>query len=114
MRCQSSPRRWNILAAAGLLTVPLFLPAVPGVAPAGEPVPTDYFPLPAGWALGATPDSANLPREPHPEPQRIRWLPRLGADRWHPGVNPARATKIACPDSGFPAYPTHLVPTCPP
>src|SRR5437660_757574 len=108
MRCQSCTRRWKILAAAGFLTVPLFLPAVPGVAPAGEPVATDYFRLPAGWALGATPDCGDLPPEPHPEAQRTRLLARLGVDRWHAAGYRGRGIKIAILDSGFRGYRTHL------
>lgn len=108
MRCQSCTRRWKSLAAAGLLSIPLFLPAMTGPAPAGEPTACDYFPLPALWLVGATPDCGDVPVEPHPESQRTRLLARLGVDRWHAAGYRGHGIKIAVLDSGFRGYRTHL------
>src|SRR3954447_23786100 len=101
MRCQSSLRRWKGLAAAGLLTLPLFLPAVPGLAPAGEAVAEDYFSFVAPGLIAATPDCGDVPPEPFPQAQRARLLARLGVDRWHAAGCRGRGIKIAILDSGF-------------
>src|SRR5437879_8539825 len=88
MRCQSCTRRWKSLAAAGLLSTLLFLPA--------------------SWLVGATPDCGDVPPEPHPEAQRTRLLARLGVDRWHAAGYRGRGIKIALLDSGFRGYRIHL------
>src|SRR5436305_12148722 len=104
MRCQSSLRRWKWLAAAGLVILPLFLLAVPALAPASEL----HFSLSAAWLIGATPDCEDVEPEPHPEAARGRLLARLGVDDWHAAGYRGRGVKIAILDTGFRGYRAHL------
>jgi hypothetical protein len=61
-----------------------------------------------GAVEASTPDVGELAREPFPMVQRLKYLARLGLDRWHRLGHRGKGVKVAVLDSGFRGYREHL------